>query len=213
VYWEQVRKLSNILSRLSFRLKTCVGLSIAVAIFSFIIFWPNFSAALEKQSLGQQFPWLLNYVGKGGWQVVSDSRYEALIKAIVPNQPSHLFGSHFSLQKDFETVTGSVPDNALLKDGRYFIFDGFVPRDALQKGIVWLDLKSTDAAVAIVHYSAPNGKSSDKPMLYIASRTILVLQNMPLSFKAVLDNWLDREGIRPTIVSLNGVDVSKTIFK
>ena len=50
-------------------------------------------------------------------------------------------------------------------------------------------------------------------MLYIASNTLLTPKNIPLPFKIVLENWLQREDIQPTIVRLNGVEVSKAVFK
>ena len=164
-----------------------------------LILFASASGALAERPDSKDFQWILEFKGKSTNEVVWDKRFETLLRKYVPETRVDLGmteGPEPLIASVNEVFSGS-PDDVVVQDGRFVILSASRHRSAMEKGFLWLDLKTGTVIGSVIHYffNKLELENTDSAMLLIYSNQVNA-ESLPLEFQDALEYWIAGKNVR-----------------
>jgi hypothetical protein len=142
-------------------------------------------AAIDQQqgNTGKyDYSWLLSFDEALYW----DKNFDGLLSAVVPNAKSATSESTENLKVNLKMAL-SLMDNKKIIENRYVLFSGCMAHNCGEKGMIWIDVKAAQSAMAIGDIAGDSDAS-----VVVASRS-MTKNNLPKEFILEVKNWANEK--------------------
>ncbi len=157
------------------------------------------STAWAEQPDSDRLLWIKEFEGKSTNEVVWDDRFQTLLSENVPKTRVNLgmTDNASPLVDSVNEVFSGAPEDVFVRDGRFVVLSASRHQSAMEKGFLWLDLKTGVVIGSVVHYyfGKLELENTDSAMLLIYSKQVGV-ESLPREFQKALEHWIATNNIR-----------------